>query len=37
MKEHWPEEAALPFTLPPAIPQEDAESFCRDVAAEWTK
>jgi putative transposase len=30
----WPEEAALPFTLPPAIPQEDAEGFCREVAAE---
>jgi putative transposase len=30
----WPEEAALPFTLPPAIPQEDAAGFCRDVAAE---
>jgi putative transposase len=30
----WPEEAALQLTLPPAIPQEDAEGFCRDVAAE---
>jgi putative transposase len=30
----WPEEATLPITLPPAIGNDGAESFCRDVAAE---
>jgi len=30
----WPEEATLPLTLPPAIEQDSAEGFCREVAAE---
>jgi putative transposase len=30
----WSEEATLPLTLPPAIEQDSAEDFCREVAAE---
>jgi putative transposase len=30
----WPDQASLPLTLPPAIPQEGADSFRGEVAAE---